>query len=424
MKKSDSLKQARTALEAQINPLASKADRNDEENTQLRGFYSKLDDLNSEIDLEIRNEQFNLNRANAQGKIVSASEARDLAKYSISRAIRILSTGGNADSMDGIEGEMHREGANARKSNGLTVKGFVIPEMVLNHRTATGQNVTTAADGGNLVQDMPFMFVESLKNKLVLTEMGATLLTGLVGNLPLVKGGSFAASWVAEGSAVSFTKESFSKATLTPKNLMVAGAITKQLLAQTAGTADKLINMEMLNAIAQGIQAAAINGAGTPAPTGILNTAGIGSVVGGTDGAIPTWGNIVNLESEIANDNADMNTLAYLTNTKVRGVLKQTLKASGVAGYIWDGQGMNGYKAFVSNVVPSTLTKGQSSVASAIILGAWSELFIGLWGGLDIVVDPYSRADYNEVKLVFNQFADVALRNAESFAAMKDALVS
>jgi hypothetical protein len=49
---------------------------------------------------------------------------------------------------------------------------------------------------------------------------------------------------------------------------------------------------------------------------------------------------------------------------------------------------------------------------------------MGMWGGLDIIVDPFTRADYNEIKLVLNQFADVALRNPESFAAMKDALTT
>jgi hypothetical protein len=104
-----------------------------------------------------------------------------------------------------------------------------------------------------------------------------------------------------------------------------------------------------------------------------------------------------------------------------------TLKASGVSGYIMEDNMVNGSKILTTNAVPSNLTKGAGTgveVCSAIIAGVWSELFMGMWGGIDLIADPYTRADYNEVKLVLNQFADVAVRNAAGFAAMKDALTA
>ena len=426
MKKSDELKQKKAALEQEIDVLVSK-ERSAEENSELKSKYETLKGMSEEIDLEIKNEQWRAQKAAQSGQKLSAKEEKDLGKYSFARAIKqIVKSNGNLDAVDGIEGEMLQEGLRERRELGLTSKGFVIPTMVLEHRASIGQNVTTEGDGGYLVQDMPFQFIESLKNALVLEKAGATFLTGLVGNLPLLKGGSFTASWVAEGSNVSFTKEAFTKATMTPKNLMVAGAISKQLLNQTNNLAERLIRDELVKAIAHGLQSAAINGSGANSqPTGILNYVGIGSVVGGDNGASPDWADIVNLESEVAVDNAEFANTAYLTNAKVRGKLKQTLKSSNVSGYIWEGGEMNGYPAHVTNAVPSDLDKGTSTgVCSAIIFGSFSELFMGMWGGLDIIVDPYTRADYNEIKLVLNQFADVALRNPESFAAMKDALTT
>lgn len=207
---------------------------------------------------------------------------------------------------------------------------------------------------------------------------------------------------------------------------MCAGALSKQTLVQTAGIAEMLIRDEIIRAIAGGIEAAAINGAGGAAPTGILGTTSIGSVAGGADGLAPAWSHIVDLESKItaANQAGD---IAYLTNSKVVGKLKQTLKAANVSGYILENGMMNGAKCLATNAVPSNLTKGAGAgvgVCSAIIAGVWSELFMGMWGGLDMVVDPFTRADYNEVKLVLNQFADVAVRNPVSFSAMKDALTA
>ena len=407
--------------------LAAKDQRTVDENTEMETLRTDIRKLTSDLDdaelLEAGKKRF-------ASQTFSKKEKKELSSYSFQRAINEYIRHGSMDNVDGLEGEMHKEAAQEIAKIGTSrssLKGIGVPLMVLENanvakRDSTGQNVTTSSDGGYLVQEEPYMFIESLKNALVLTGLGTRFLTGLVGNLPLLKGGSFAASWIAEGGNVSFTKESFSKSVMQPKNLMVAGAISKQLLVQTSNTAEMLIRTELINALAQGIQNAAINGSGSGAePTGILNTTGIGSVALGDDGAAIDWANIVALETAVAQENV-IGDLAYLTNAKVRGKLKTTLKASGVAGYIWENNEINGYKAAMTNAVPNDLTKGDGTGLSAIIAGVWSELFIGMWGGMDIVVDPYTRADYNEVKLVFSEFADIALRNAEAFAAAKDVL--
>ena len=423
MKKSDELKQKRAALEAEVKPLLEVAELSDDQKRLFNEKTIEIDKLNEDIKLEEKREAMVMHLGGQGGQYLSAKEDKEIGNYSFARAIKLLS---DLKPVDGLEGEMHQEGLKEFGSIGKEVKGFTVPLMVLNHRASVGQNVTTAGDGGNLVQTDPYIFIESLKNALVLTQLGAKFLTGLVGNLPLLRGGSFTASWVAEGSAVSFTKEAFTKATMTPKNLMVAGALSKMLLVQTNNVAEMLVRDEIVKAIALGIEAAAINGPGTAAPTGILGTSGIGSVAGGADGLAPAWSHIVDLEGKILAANASGN-ISYLTNSKVMAKLKQTLKASNVSGYIVEGGMTNGAKILSTNAVPSDLTKGAGAgvgVCSAIIAGDFSELFIGMWGGLDLVVDPFTRADYNEVKLVMNQFADVALRNAASFAAMKDALTA
>ena len=424
MKKSDLLKQKRSALEAEMKPLLEAAELSAEQEKAFDEKEAQLKKLNEDITREEKREAMSLDGA-GKGKDITEKEEKQIGSYSFSRAIRMLCAG---QTPDGLEGEMHKEGVREFSGLGRTVKGIAVPTLVLNNqRASTGQNITTAGDGKELIREDNFIFIESLKNALVLTQLGATFLPNLVGNLPLLKGGAFTSAWVAEGDAVSFTKKAFDKALMTPKNLMVAGAISKALLTQTNNVADRLIRDELIKAIAQGIQSAAINGSGEGAiPKGILNTTGIGSVAGGTNGAKPTWANIVDLETQILQDNV-VGDIAYLTNSKVSGLLKQTLKSTGVSGFIMENGSMNGCKTLVTNTVPSNLTKGEAGgvdVCSAIIAGVWSELFIGMWGGLDITVDPYTRAEYSEIKLVIGQFADIALRNAEAFAAMKDALTA
>ena len=95
--------------------------------------------------------------------------------------------------------------------------------------------------------------------------------------------------------------------------------------------------------------------------------------------------------------------------------------------YLWDQRdsGLNGYNAEVSTNVPSDLDKGTSTgVCHAMIFGNWEDLLIGQWGGLDLVVDPYTKAKNAQIELVVNSWWDIAVRHPESFAAMQDALIA
>ena len=142
-------------------------------------------------------------------------------------------------------------------------------------------------------------------------------------------------------------------------------------------------------------------------------------------GAAITWQDIIDLEKEIAVDNADMGSLAFLTNPKVRGQLKNTHVGTDQR-MIWseNGNSLMGYPAFVTTQVPSDLEAGDTTGCSAVIFGNFSDLILGQWGGLDITVDPYTAAKNAQVKVYIDSFWDVAVRHAQSFAAIKDAITT
>ena len=129
--------------------------------------------------------------------------------------------------------------------------------------------------------------------------------------------------------------------------------ISRKMLLQSSLDVEAFVRNDLATSLALAIDSAAINGTGASnQPTGILNTSGIGSVVGGTNGAAPDWSDIVDLESQLALDNADIGNLGFLTNAKVRGKLLQTEKASTTAQYVWsDNNSLRGYNAAVSNQV-------------------------------------------------------------------------
>jgi hypothetical protein len=114
------------------------------------------------------------------------------------------------------------------------------------------------------------------------------------------------------------------------------------------------------------------------------------------------------------------------------GKLMTTEKAAGTAQFVCpgfpDANGITtfgGARAVISNQVPSNLTKGSASgVCSAIVFGNFADLIIGMWGALDLTVDPYALSTQGAVRVVALQDVDVALRHVESFSAMQDALTA
>lgn len=343
---------------------------------------------------------------------------KEQASYSIARAI--LQAAGHMPR--GFEWEVSQDLA---KKLGRESQGILIPTNV---RAALDTIVAGAAK--ELVDTAPLTFIEMLRNRTKVLQLGATFMPGLTSNIPFVRqitGGG--ATWTGDnpGSGVAESNPTIETFTMSPKQLMANRSYSKALLVQTGGVADRFVNDDLSKAHALAVDLAAIHGTGASnQPKGIVAFAGIGSVAGGINGLAPTWDHIVGLETEVAIDNADNNTLAYFTNAKVRGKLKRVQKVPTYGdGFIWEGgpTPLNGYRAEVSNQVSSSLTKGTSNgVCSAIIFGDWSQLLVGEWSALDVVCDPFTNADKGLIRVISTQLVDTNLRHVESFAAMLDAL--
>lgn len=292
-------------------------------------------------------------------------------------------------------------------------------------------SVGTATAGGNLVATelRSDSFIDLLRNAMALEQLGITTLTDLNGNIAIPRQtGGATAYWIAEGASVTESQQAFDQVALTPKTVGAFTDMTRQLLLQSSISVEQLVRRDLATILALELDRAGINGSGSSnQPRGIMNTSGIGSVAGGTNGAAPIYDHAVDLETAVANANAAAGNLGYLTNTKVRGKLKKTQMFSGTNGFpVWEkGNELNGYKAAVSNQVPSNLTKGTASgICSAILFGNWADLMMGLWGGLDVLVNPYINSGTGTVRIEVFQSADIACRHPESFSAMVDALTT
>ena len=425
---SNELKQRQAGLIRDLEGLMTKkvSEFTDEERKLWSEKMPELDRVSTDLRTAFEQEQLLRMKAGLEGTNLSKGDQKTINRYSFRNAFLAKAEGRE---LEGVELEMHQEAQREAKAEGRSISGVGVPYLLLSNkplsRASTGQNIATAGDGGYLKQDEPLLFLAALRNQMAITGMGAKFITGLVGDFPIVTGSLFTASWLAEDATDTTTKIAFTKATMQPKRVQATGALSLKLLKQSTPDVEALIESELIDSIAQALQIAAINGGGTDAPLGILGVSGIGDVAGGTNGLSPAWSHIVDLESKIMVANADGPSLAYFTNAKVRGKLKQVEKASGTAQFVWDKDGMNGYKAFTTNAVPSTLTKGTSgAVCSAILFADWSKLFLAQWGGLDLIVDPYSLKKKAEVEVTAISYYDICATYPAAFAAMKDALTT
>lgn len=325
--------------------------------------------------------------------------------------------------LSGLEKEVDEMGAQEYERLGLERRGNVIPSAYL--RAASGQNYTTAADGGNLTEEGERRYLDILKDKLVVARLGATVLTDLVGTFTAISSSAIQASWEGEATETDVKKTSYTKMSMTPHRSAVSVAITKDLLHQTSFDVEKDLLDKITSAHANLLEKAAISGTGKDnQPTGILNTSGIGTVAMGANGGAIDWKHIVELETEVNSKNANRGSLAYLSNAKVNGVLKVTEMASGTARFLLSNEApkiLNGYPFDWTNLVPANLTKGTAATkCSALIFGNFQDLYIGQWGGIDIVVDPYTGARTGEVYTTLNAWNDIKVVEPNSFAAIVD----
>jgi len=346
---------------------------------------------------------------------------KDVGSYSIARALGAMLTG----DWKGAGLERAASEAAAAKFGGSS-RGLLLPMDVL----ARSFNAGTAAEAGNLVPTSMRgdMFADTLRAKLAMGRLGATMLFGLTGNIDLPrKASGTSLGWLTEVAGAATTQVNTGKVSLAPKRIGGVIEFSKQAVIQSAIAVEPLLRQDVFSEYQLQFETAAINGQGTGGtPKGLRYTSGVGSVVGGVNGAVPGWGHAVGLETACANVNAEPDARSgYLLNTRTRGTFKTTQKAANLP-FIWENgdKPLNGYRAEVTNLVPSNLTKGTSAnVCSSLIFGSnWEMLVLATFGAVELLLDETSQAPNGLNRLILNAFVDTGVRRSADFSVMDDAL--
>ena len=335
---------------------------------------------------------------------------KELKKFSLVRAIHALANPTDRRAQEAAAFEFECSEAAAAEF-GRAAQGIMLPTDVMR----TWKRDLNSADEADLFGEdyRGADFIDVLRNASSVMQAGARTLNGLSGDVRIPKKTAAAsASWIAsEGGAATESEMTVGNIAMTPKTLGAFTDVTRQLMIQSSMDVEALIRDDLATAIALAIDLAGLEGSGSSGqPTGILNTSGINSVTNFA-AANPTFAEVVTLETSLAEDNALMGNLAYILPASMYGALKTTEKASGTAQFVVEPGGtINGYRSIVSN----------QGTAGNLYFGNFSDLLVGFFGGLDLVVDPYTASTTGTVRVVALQSMDVAVRHAVSFAVGND----
>lgn len=401
----EALEKIRDMARAAVNEGVSKEDFNHKLLTSIAGFrQAKVTDSNIGMsDKEIR-------------------------QYSFARALRNRAEG---KEIDGLELEAHR--AFLSKTSERCQGFWVPPDVMVGTRTGNSLqrdlNVTTGSQGGNLVQTtIVTPIIEILRNRMVTARAGVQTMAGLQGQVAIPRQtGAATAYAVAEAGTLTKSTQVIDQLSMSPKRIGAWNNYTKQLLLQSSVDVENFIRDDLMRVLALKMDYNILQGTGANTPTGILHTNGIGSV---TFGAAATWAKVISFETAIAAANADVASMTYITTPAVRGKWKSTVKVSNTASFLWEnnipqayagpapdygvGTGnegvVNGYRALASNQIDSDY----------VAFGAFSDCIAAMWGGIDVMVNPYTNDTEATVRVTVNAFVDVGVRHAASFAWSTD----
>jgi HK97 family phage major capsid protein len=341
--------------------------------------------------------------------------------YSLSRLLGAITSRRPADA--GYELEISQE---LQRSTHRRTTGVLIPWGALQTRALT---TSTASD---VVPTIHGDLVEPLRNASRVAELGATILSGLQGNVSLPRQtGASTAQWVAESGTVTASDATFDSVTLTPKTVGALSRISRRLLLQSVPGIEEIIRKDLMAVIGLSIDQAALTGTGlSNQPTGIITDSGVSVVAIGTNGGAPVWATVVAMVGAAAAENALAGNLGFLTNGNVQAKLMGTFTNSTYGEVpLWganpDGTGtVAGYKALTSNQVPANLTKGTGTNLSALFFGNWADLVIGQWGALEVAIDESTYFSSGDIQLRVLADVDIAIRHPESFVVCKDVVTT
>ena len=273
--------------------------------------------------------------------------------------------------------------AGKQEMRGMTANGQI--QLPVEQRT-----ITVTGEGGehdDVVSTDLFDVLRPLQNKLALADAGTRFLTGLVGDVqyPIMSNGS--AAWEGEVTEADDANITFSNVKLQPHRLSATIEVSKQFIMQDSCGAEMAIRDEIVEAIAQKLEATIFGNANTSGqPQGIFY---------GSSDTVSDFAGICEMEADLEEAKV-LGPYKYVMSPKAKAALRGMIKGTNATGMVYENEAVDGVPAISTGLI----------TGKKVAVGDWGHTVLGQWGGIDLVVDPYTKAKNASVVITINTWFD------------------
>ena len=310
-------------------------------------------------------------------------------RFSLVRSIRNIV---NNSAMNDVDAAVIAEGNKEARKAGINFQGQI---QLPSQRAA----VTVTAEGEDVVATDLFDILKPLRAKNVLSQAGAKFMSGLVGNVQVPVMSKSNVTWEGETSTAKDGAGTFSHVTLSPKRLTAFVDISKQMIAQDSVDVESAIREDLVNAINSKLEETVLGSAAGSAtqPAGIFFTI--------KPTAVADFAALVTKESDVEDANV-IGECKYILSNKAKAALRSMAKGTKSTQLVYENGSVDG-----------TVALNTSNVAGKnYVYGDFSNLAIGSWGGVDLTVDPYTKAADGMIRIVVNMYVDAQILRTAAFA--------
>jgi HK97 family phage major capsid protein len=338
-----------------------------------------------------KEEEIRMTAANLSGAPVATTnkEEREIVKdFSFGKAVRAAFGG----KLEGVELEMAQEGEKEMNAIGRSSNGIVIPSMILNRAVIT-ENGTSGVESQS--------FVDAVYANTILGDLGVTRIsTSTDQRIPIL--GAVSTQWETEVSDAIDGGAAMTKKDLSPRRLAAYVDFSKQAALQANSSLETSLRNSIAQAVAAKVEYALFT---DDSANGAFDYLGAGKTPV-TNASISAL--VLALIEEVQGNNHNRGNLGFAISNDLFSDVYQAAQVSGVNPLI------------VNEMIMGMMAKFSNQIADitnpAIYYGDFSKVQVAQFGGVEILMDPYTQAIKGTNRLILNSYWDAALIQANALS--------
>ena len=310
------------------------------------------------------------------------------------RLLKAISDIANNRQLDDVALAVSEAGKEEMRKSGLSFGGQI--QLPIEERAA----ITVAAEGEDTVATNLYNVIAPLRAKNVLVQAGAKFITNLTGDVQIPLMTAESCGWESEIAEAKDGAGTFSSVKLSPKRLTAYIDLSKQFIIQDSVGAEELIRQDLINALNAKLESTILGAEEGDAtkPEGIFKT------IDPTAHTVANFADLVNAESDIEDANV-IGEMKYVMSNKAKAAFRSMAKSSKTTQLVMEGGQIDG-----TPVLNTSHVSGKN-----FVYGDFSNLAIGQFGAVDLLVDPYTKASSGQIRIIINAYFDSKVLRPEAF---------